>query len=134
MDFKHQIGSALQLATLRADALLLVVTPDLLESTSARQDKLALDPVLKRLIADAVKAGDFALKSGRTLYLHHPGGVVAARVVVSVAANDSAKAYKAALAQGLTLLKAGGASQLLVGTTFIDTASPAPRCHPNGPV
>ena len=117
MDFKHQIGSSLQLATLRADALLLVVTPDLLESAGSRQVQLALDPVLKRLIADAVKAGDFALKSGRTLYLHHPEGVVAARVVVTVAANQSAKAYKAALAHGLTLLKSGGASQLLIGGT-----------------
>ena len=117
MDFKHQIGSSLQLATLRADALLLVVTPDLLESAGSRQVQLALDPVLKRLIADAVKAGDFALKSGRTLYLHHPEGVVAARVVVTVAVNQSAKAYKAALAHGLTLLKSGGASQLLIGGT-----------------
>jgi leucyl aminopeptidase len=74
--------------------------------------------VLKRLIADAVKAGDFALKAGRTLYLHHPKGVTAARVVVSVAANESAKAYKAALGSALALLKTGGASQLLLGGTL----------------
>jgi leucyl aminopeptidase len=117
MDFKHQIGSALQLATLRADALLLVVTPDLLESGAAAQAKLALDPALKRLIADAVNAGDFALKSGRTLYLHRPEGLAAARVVVTVAANEGAKAYKGALAHGLTLLKTGGASHLLIGGT-----------------
>ncbi len=117
MDFKHQIGSALQLATLQADALLLVVTPDLLESGASRQAKLALDPVLKRLIADAVKAGDFALKSGRTLYLHHPKGVTAPRVVVSVAANEGAKAYRAALGSALSLLKTGGARQLLIGAT-----------------
>jgi leucyl aminopeptidase len=117
MDFKHQIGSALQLATTRADALLLVVTPDLLESNSPGQSKTPLDPVLARLVADAVKAGDLVLKSGRSLYMHRPQGVTAPRVAISVAANPSPKAYKAALGQGLALLKTGGAGQILIAGT-----------------
>lgn len=114
MDFKHHIGSTLQLSGLRTDALLLVVTPSVLEAGASSDAAAALDPVLKRLIADAVKAGDLALKAGRVLYVHRPQNLAAVRLVVAVAANDSAKAFKTALAGALSPLKTAGANQVLV--------------------
>ncbi|MFM8901133.1 MAG: leucyl aminopeptidase [Burkholderiales bacterium] len=125
MDFKHQTGSTLQLATLRTDALLLVVTPQVLDSGPSNDAATALDPVLKKLIADAVKQGDLALKVGRTLYVHRPHAIAAARLVVAVAANDSAKAFKAAIASALTPLKTAGAQQVLVAALMKTTSQHA---------
>ncbi len=114
MDFKHQIGSAAQLTSLTSDALLLVVTSDVLE----KQAQTALDPAVHAMIAEAVKAGDFVLKAGRTFYLHRPAGLRSPRLVLTVASAATPKAFKTALAHGLAVLKTGGAKQVMVVATL----------------
>jgi leucyl aminopeptidase len=104
MDFRHQATTLEGLAGAAVDALLLVVVGETLDP--------ALDPVLAKLLKDAVEQGDLALKKGKTLYLHRPAGVRAARVAVAVAADATPKAVKAAAASGLALLKNGGAKQV----------------------
>src|SRR5215471_15092375 len=64
MDFRHQATTLEGLANAAVDALLLVVVGEALDP--------ALDPVLARLLQDAVEQGDLALKKGKTLYLHRP--------------------------------------------------------------
>jgi leucyl aminopeptidase len=91
---------------LAADALIVVVAGD-------KADE-ALDPVLHKALESAVRSGDFQLKAGRTLYLHGLPGVKAARVVFSTAASASPKAFKAAVAAGLGILKSGGSKQVAV--------------------
>ena len=106
MDFRHQLSSAASLATVTADALLVVTHGEALDPS--------LDPVIAAAINDAVAAGDLLLKGGRTLYLHRLPGVKVARVVVSVAASATVKAFKSAVAAGLAPLKGLGAKHVAV--------------------
>ncbi|KDB50378.1 leucyl aminopeptidase [Sphaerotilus natans subsp. natans DSM 6575] len=85
------------------EALVVVVPPD--------RAQWQLDAALCALLDEAVAAGDLALKPGRTLYVHRPAGLKAARLAVAVAADGSARAWKKALAAGLGLIKGGGASR-----------------------
>ena len=111
MDFRHQTIASEDLAQLDTDALLVLV------SAEAQDFKgVPLPDALKTVLLDAVKEGDVAAKAGRVLYLHRPAGVQAARVVISVAANASPKAFRAAVAKGLSNLKETGAKHLHVAS------------------
>ncbi len=117
MDFRHQIATASGLAGVDVDALVLVVAD-------------VVDPELAAPLADLISAavadGDLALKKGRSLYLHRPAGVTARRVVVAIAGDNSAKAFKAALADGLAALKTSGAQTLGVA---LGSAGPVTEAH-----
>ena len=106
MDFRHQVSAPGDLASVEADALLLVVSVDGLDP--------ALDKTVAGLVADAVASGDFQFKAGRTLYFHRPAGLKAARLVVSASANATPKAFKAAVAAALGQIKALGARRVAV--------------------
>ncbi len=105
MDFRSIVAQGSALAQATTDSLLLILTPELTETK---------DPALDSLIKDARSGNDFELKTGRTLYVHRPQGVKSARVVLAVAADTSAKAFKAAVAKGLGVLKDLGTSQVVV--------------------
>ena len=106
MDFRHQSASLDALATVACDALLVVVAGDKVDGS--------LDAALKKLADDAVAHGDFELKRGKTVYLHRPAGVKAARVVFAACGAASAKSIKSACAAGVAALKGGGAKHLAV--------------------
>jgi leucyl aminopeptidase len=106
MDFRHQIAPLDTLAALACDALLVVLAGDAADP--------ALDAPLATSLADAVAHGDLQLKAGKSVYLHRPAGVKAARVVFAAAGAPSAKSIKAALAAGLGLVKGGGTKHLAV--------------------
>ena len=118
MDFRHQISALDNLSTLKADALLLVLAE---ESTAAA----GLDPVLSKALDDAIAQGDYQRKAGRTLYLHRLPGVKAPRVVIAFAADAGAKAFRSAVAQGLTALKDRNAKHLVVAYQAVDTLTEA---------
>ncbi len=118
MDFRHQIASAAALSGVAADALVVVVYGDAVDPE--------LDPAIASLIDDAASHGDFQFKAGRTLYLHRPPGVKAARVVVSAAANETAKAFRTAVQSGLGALKSGGAKSVVVA---LGHAGPVTAVH-----
>ncbi len=107
MDYRTIVGQGPALSQVNADALLVVVTPEL-SATGA--------PELDALLKDAIAKADFALKAGRTLYVHRPQGVKAPRVVLSAAANGSPKGFRAAVAKGLAQLKDLGAAHVAVLT------------------
>ncbi|MEO7337107.1 MAG: leucyl aminopeptidase [Caldimonas sp.] len=104
MDFRHQITTPGALAGVSVDALVLVVTGEALDP--------GFDPTLARLLSDAVEHGDLELKKGKALYVHRPQGVRAARVVISVAEDLSAKAVKSAATRAIALVKGSGARHL----------------------
>jgi leucyl aminopeptidase len=106
MDFRHHIASAGTLSGVAADALLVVTHGDAIDPS--------LDPSVASLIKDAVAHGDFQFKAGRTLYLHRPAGLKAARLVVAAASGVGAKAFKTAVANGLGQLKGLGAKHVAV--------------------
>ena len=105
MDLRHQVAGPDSLARTVADGLVLIVGTTL---------DAALAVPLATLVAEAVEAGDLQLKKGKTLYLHRPAGVAAARVVVAVAADATAKAFKAAAGHGFAALKASGAKSVAI--------------------
>ena len=106
MDFRHQVSPPDAWATLACDALLVVTTADAADTAMAAP--------LAALLKDAIAHGDITAKAGKALYLHRPAGIKATRLVFAVAAQATAKAFKAALAQGLGLAKGTGAKHLAV--------------------
>jgi leucyl aminopeptidase len=92
MDFRHQTLSLKTLADVACDAALL---------------------------KDALAQGDLELKPGKTLYLHRPAGLRAARLVLTVAAH-TAKAFKVAASHGVKHLKATGAKHVAVAFVTAD--------------
>ncbi|MFM8512004.1 MAG: leucyl aminopeptidase [Betaproteobacteria bacterium] len=117
MDFKSVALGPAGLSTLSADALLVVVA-----GTAMPAD---VEAPVAALLRDAVKGGDLELKAGRTLYVHRPAGLKAQRLVLAVAADDSAKSFKAAVAAGLSAVKGLGVAHLAVaqvGTARITEA------------
>jgi leucyl aminopeptidase len=106
MDFRFLATPAAGLVAVAADALLVVVVGGRVPAS--------LDKGLAALLADAVAQGDFEFKPARCLYLHRPAGVKAARLAFVAAADESAKAFRAAVASGLAALKALGVTHLAV--------------------
>ena len=88
------------------DALLVVVGGD-------KVDK-ALDKALGGALSQAIEQGDLQLKAGRTLCLHKPAGLKAARLVLAAAGAATPKAIKTALAAGLGAIKGGGSKHVAV--------------------
>ncbi|WP_374675842.1 leucyl aminopeptidase [Ideonella sp.] len=105
MDFQALATPAGGLGGVAADALLVVLPA---EGEAGTGDK-AIDGA----VAAALKAGDFERKAGRQLYLHRVEGVKA-RVVLAGAKDGSAKAFRAAVLQGLAALKGRAVRHLAV--------------------
>jgi leucyl aminopeptidase len=96
MDLRSLVPGAAGLAGVAADALVLVV---------AGGEAQTLEPPLAALLSESVKAGDFELKPGRTLYVHRPAGLKAPRLVLAAAPDASPKAFKTAVTAALSVLK-----------------------------
>jgi leucyl aminopeptidase len=107
MDFRHRISAPETLAGLICDALVLVVTGEAVDPT--------LDAPLAAALGDAIAQGDITLKAGKCIYLHRPAAIRAPRVVFAAAGAASAKAFKAAVASGIGLVKGMGARHVAVG-------------------
>src|SRR5262249_42943074 len=97
MDFRHQIATPETLSGVATDALVVVISGDAVADL--------IDPAVSGLVKEAISHGDFQLKAGRTLYLHRPQGLKAARLVVAAAGGTTVKAFRAAVANALGLLK-----------------------------
>jgi leucyl aminopeptidase len=106
MDFKSVALGTGGLAAVSADALLVVVA-----GTAMPTD---VEAPVASLLRDAVKNGDLELKAGRTLYVHRPSGLKAQRLVLAVAADDSAKSFRSAAAAGVAALKGLGVAHVAV--------------------
>ena len=85
MDVRTLVAESPDFSQLDREALVVVVPPD--------RAQWQLDAALCALLDEAVAAGDLALKPGRTLYMHRPAGLKAARLAVAVAADGSARAW-----------------------------------------
>ncbi len=106
MDFRHLIASPSALAGVAADALIVVTHGDSLDPS--------LDGAIATHVKDAVALGDFQFKAGRTLYVQKPAGLKAQRLVVAAAGGTTVKAFKNAVASGLSALKTLGAKHAAV--------------------
>ena len=117
MDFRHQISLPDTLAGLTCDALVLVVTGDAVDA--------ALEAPLAAALRDALAQGDLSLKAGKSICLHRPTGIRAARVVFAAAGGSTVKAFKAAVADGINLVKHSGARHVAVGLAGAGTLTDA---------
>jgi hypothetical protein len=106
MDFQTLALPDAGVAGINADALVVVLP--------ASGDLPVFGGVVDVALADALKGGDLERKAGRSVYLPRLVGVKAGRVVMTVARDSSAKAFKAAVASSLGTLKSGPAKHVAV--------------------
>ncbi len=106
MDFRHQLTTVAGVASVNADALLVVVV-----GNKAPSD---LPAALAKALHASLEQGDLALETGRCLYVGHLAGVKAPRVAFAVAADGSPRAVKSALSMGLVQLKGLGGKHLAI--------------------
>ncbi len=100
MNFQALATTAEGLAKVAADALLVIVPAPTGDAPASIGE-----PTLDAALTDALEQGDFALKAGRTLYLHRLPGMKAPRVVLAAARDASPKAVRAALNAAFGALK-----------------------------
>jgi leucyl aminopeptidase len=112
MDFKSKVTPASGWSKVESDALVVVAV-----GSSA---PAGLDKHLAALFEAGVAGGDFAWKAGKTMLLLRAPRVQAPRLVVTVAADASAKAFHKALQAGLQLIKDGGARHVAIGLAGAD--------------
>jgi leucyl aminopeptidase len=112
MDFRSLIAARGALSGVVADALVVVVAGELKQQ--------ALDKPLADALQDAVNQGDLQWKPGRVLYLHRAAGLKAPRVVVAVAADGTAKAFRTAVQAALGQAKGTGAKHVAVAYAGAD--------------
>jgi len=106
MDFQTLALSEAGVAAVAADALVVVLP--------AAGDLPQFGGAVDAALADALKGGDLERKAGKSVYLPRVPGVKAARVVLAVARDSSAKAFKSAVASALSTVKAGPARHVAV--------------------
>jgi leucyl aminopeptidase len=106
MDFQTLALPEAGVAGINADALIVVLP--------ATGDLPKFGGVVDAALADALKGGDLERKAGKSVYLPRVAGVKAGRVVLAVARDGSAKAFKAAVASALAIVKAGPAKHVAV--------------------
>src|SRR4051794_29652168 len=106
MDFQILALPEAGVAGIPADALIVVLP--------ASGDLPKLGAAVDAAVADALKGGDLERKGGKSVYLPRVAGVKAGRVVLAVARDASAKAFKAAVAGALAIVKAGPAKHVAV--------------------
>lgn len=104
MDFRSQAYTPDTLSELVTDALVLVVASEALPAS--------LDVNVAAVIDEAIKAGDFEVKAGRSLYIQAPAGLKARRLVLVAAPELALKGWSRAVQMAVGMLKAGGSKQL----------------------
>ncbi len=112
MDFRTQSASLDTLAGITADALVLLLAGDTLPA--------GLDAAVAAAIKDAIKLGDFELKSGKTLVLQRATGVKAPRLVLAAVGKPTLKAARAAALAALTLVKGRNAAHAALAFAGFD--------------
>ncbi|MFN7696234.1 MAG: leucyl aminopeptidase [Burkholderiales bacterium] len=97
MDARLQTASLDKLASVAADALLLVVAGDNLPAN--------LDPTIAAALKAAIKTGDFDLKAGKSVLLYSVEGVKAPRLILTASGKAHVKSARNALQAGLAACK-----------------------------
>ena len=106
MDFDTQAASGGTLSRVQADALVVVL--------AGEAGRNGLDKAVDAALAHALADGECALKPGKAVLLHRVARVAASRLVFTVAADGSPKAFHKALGAALALLKGGGSAHVAV--------------------
>jgi leucyl aminopeptidase len=114
MDFDTQAAASSTWSRVAADALLVVLPAGTLPA--------GLDKTLGSLAQSLIDAGDLELAPGKVQWLHRAARVAAPRLVFSVAADGSARAFLKAVQAGLAAVKGGGARHLAVGMAGLPAA------------
>jgi leucyl aminopeptidase len=109
MDFRLQVAGPEALAGIACDALVLVLGSDAADA--------ALGAPIAPLLTEALKSGDFECKAGRSLYLHRPAGLKAARLLVVAAPGLTPKALRSAVAGAVGQLKNSAAAHVAVAVS-----------------
>lgn len=114
MDFKIQTTALDALATVSADALIVVLGGDTLPQ--------GLDAAVAKHAQAAIKLGDFSIKAGQVLVLTQPEGLKAARLVLAASGKPTLAAGRAALGAALAQVKSRGVAGAAVVFAGFDAA------------
>ncbi|MFG6416902.1 leucyl aminopeptidase [Roseateles sp. DC23W] len=106
MDFKVQTTELDALATVGADALVVVLGGDTLPQ--------GLDAAVAQQAQSAIKLGDFALKAGQALTMTQAPGIKATRLVLAASGKTTLAAARSALAAALAQVKSRGVASAAV--------------------
>ena len=104
MNFNLQLTTASSVSRVNADALVVLL--------QAGVPPVGLDRAIQGALDAALQSRDLEKKAGRSVLLHRPSRVAAARLVFAVSADASPKAVAKAVAGALALVKAGGTRQV----------------------
>jgi leucyl aminopeptidase len=114
MDFELKSLTPSRICTEKCDALIVLVTPDMHSGA---------DPVSK-LVALALKSGDFESKAGKLLSAYRSPGITATRVLLAGAGDGSAKNIRTAVAAAMAALKQSNVSRVLLSLSGLVLAGP----------
>ncbi|MDR7334202.1 leucyl aminopeptidase [Roseateles asaccharophilus] len=112
MDFKVQATEVNALATVGADALIVVLGGDSLPQ--------GLDAAVAKHAQAAIKLGDFAIKAGQAVTLTQAEDIKAARLVLVASGKTTLAAARAALGAGLAQIKSRGVASAAVAFVGFD--------------
>ncbi|MFY8118845.1 MAG: leucyl aminopeptidase [Roseateles sp.] len=115
MDFRTQSSSLDALSGVNADALVLVLAGEALPE--------GLDAAVAAAAKDAIKLGDFELKTGKTVVLPRVAGLKAPRLVLAAAGKPSLKSARAAVQAALAALKSGGTAHAALAFAGFESLS-----------
>ncbi|MFN5046640.1 leucyl aminopeptidase [Roseateles sp.] len=115
MDFRTQSSSLDALSGVNADARVLVLAGEALPE--------GLDAAVAAAAKDAIKLGDFELKTGKTVVLPRVAGLKAPRLVLAAAGKPSLKSARAAVQAALAALKSGGTAHAALAFAGFESLS-----------
>ena len=108
MDFELKTLTRDRLCTEKCDALVLLVAQD-------SQAQGSNDDPLSRLVALAIKSGDFECKPGKQLASYRPAGLAATRLILVGAGDGGPKNIRTAVTAALNSLKNANVKRVVLG-------------------
>ena len=104
MDFELKTLTPSRICSEKCDALIVLISGDTHTGSDA----------ISKLVALAIKAGDFESKAGKLLTAYRPEGIAATRLLLAGAGDGSAKNVRAAVSAAMSALKNTNVKRVLL--------------------
>ena len=114
MDFELKPLSLTRVCSEKCDALLVLVPSDMVDG----------DDAVSKLIASAIKAGDFEAKPGKILNAYRLPGITATRLLLAGCGDGSPKNVRAAITTAVASIKSSNAKKLIVCLSGLGNLTP----------
>ena len=112
MDFELKTLTPARLCTEKCDALIVLIQDKPSDINEA--------DAISKMVATAIKAGDFEAKPGKLLSSYRPSGLAATRLVLVGCGDGSAKNVRAAVTAALNTVKSGNVKRVVLSLSALD--------------